>query len=273
MPKKKLPTVNRNDIFEIKIKNLIPRANNANSMTLNQMSQLKRNLREQQGLTEAIIVCPHPTKKDRYEILDGHQRVKAYKSLGFDEILCDVWDVGTEEDKIVLELTLNDLHGTTDAVKRSKILADAAAKLSEDHFLGRIPGAMEKKEKAEDTTPTAAPPTKSTAVQSAAPAKAPSNVVTQFKYPVKWGSRVDAMLGKAEYLLEEDDYDSVPQNLNGKALGEKSRRFLAIVLFTELHLNLDKPTVSEAKKPKNKSNGKNGKAKKPPKKKSGKREK
>lgn len=245
------PPIARDDIKEIPLKKLVPRETNANSMNPNYLALLKRNISEQHGLTEMIVVCPHPDKEGYFEILDGHQRVRAYKALDFEEILCDIWDVKSEEDKIILELTLNDLSGQTSTGKRSKILAEAAAKLSEDHFLGRIPGAMLHKDKAKETTPTAAPPKKQSAVQSAVSAKTPNRTISQFAYPAQWDDRVQDMLAKASYLLEEDDYDNIPQVLDGKPVTPKSRQFLAIVQFTEKHLSLKEPKTEPKKKANN----------------------
>ena len=58
---------------------------------------------------------------DGYQILDGHHRVRALRSLGRTHARCVVWQVDDDE-ALVLLATLNRLQGADDAKKRAALV-------------------------------------------------------------------------------------------------------------------------------------------------------
>ena len=73
------------------------------------------------GHYEAVIVRPHPRREGQYEILNGHARVDAMRSLGKQTIRCDVWDVNMEQTRLLLA-TLDQLSGDTVPELRMNLL-------------------------------------------------------------------------------------------------------------------------------------------------------
>jgi ParB-like chromosome segregation protein Spo0J len=79
-----------------------------------------------------VIVRRLPGDDGKYQILDGHHRVKALRMLGRAEARCVVWDVDDAE-ALLLMATLNRLQGRDDLRKRASLLSDLSAIPGHDH--------------------------------------------------------------------------------------------------------------------------------------------
>jgi ParB/RepB/Spo0J family partition protein len=107
-------------IESIPIVKLIPHPANPNQMSDSTFRKLVRNI-ERTGFYEPIIVRPHPQKKDKFQIINGHHRVKALVKLGKKEADCVVWEVDDEQ-TVVLLATLNRLTGSDVPAKKIELL-------------------------------------------------------------------------------------------------------------------------------------------------------
>ena len=58
------------------------------------------------GLKVPILVRPHPTQANRYEIVDGARRYMAVTALGMKTVTCDVQEL-TDEEAAIIRTTLN----------------------------------------------------------------------------------------------------------------------------------------------------------------------
>ena len=109
--------------FELKaiaISNLAAHPDNPNVMSDVRFNKLVRNI-ERTGLYEPIVVRPHPQKKDKFQIINGHHRVKALEKLGKYEADCIVWNVDDEQTAVLLT-TLNRLTGIDEPGKKIELL-------------------------------------------------------------------------------------------------------------------------------------------------------
>lgn len=77
-------------IKKINLNKLVPNPLNPNVMSDEVFEKLKKNIKNQKGKYPAIIVREIDGK---YRIIDGHNRRRALKELGYKEAKCDVWDV------------------------------------------------------------------------------------------------------------------------------------------------------------------------------------
>ncbi|MGA2323374.1 MAG: ParB/RepB/Spo0J family partition protein [Sedimentisphaerales bacterium] len=113
-------------IKSIALSKLLAHPDNPNVMSKATFRKLVRNI-ERTGLYEPIIVRPHPNKKDhsatadKFQIINGHHRVKAIEQLGHKEADCVVWDVDDEQTNILLT-TLNRLAGSDTPSKKIELL-------------------------------------------------------------------------------------------------------------------------------------------------------
>jgi ParB-like chromosome segregation protein Spo0J len=105
---------------------------NPNVMSDSTFRKLVRNI-ERTGLYEPIVVRPHPDEKDhsaaadksvtadKFQIINGHHRVKALERLGRKKADCVVWDVDDEQTAVLLT-TLNRLAGSDTLAKKVELL-------------------------------------------------------------------------------------------------------------------------------------------------------
>lgn len=98
---------------------------NANRMPPALFDTLCAHLRDA-GDYPPLIVRVHPDDASRYQVLDGHHRVKALRALGHRDARCEVW-VADERRAAMLLLTLNRLQGVDDPSKRGALVRALAA--------------------------------------------------------------------------------------------------------------------------------------------------
>jgi ParB/RepB/Spo0J family partition protein len=107
-------------IKSIALSKLLTHPDNPNVMSSDKFTKLVRNI-QRSGLYEPIVVRPHPQDKGKYQIINGHHRLKALEKLGKKEANCLVWDVDDKQTAILLT-TLNRLSGTDDPAKKIELL-------------------------------------------------------------------------------------------------------------------------------------------------------
>ncbi|MGD1042851.1 MAG: ParB/RepB/Spo0J family partition protein [Sedimentisphaerales bacterium] len=113
-------------IKSIALSKLLAHPDNPNVMSDATFRKLVRNIKRT-GLYEPIVVRPHPDEKDhsatadKFEIINGHHRVKALEQLGCKEADCVVWDVDDEQTAVLLT-TLNRLAGSDVPAKKIELL-------------------------------------------------------------------------------------------------------------------------------------------------------
>ena len=126
-----------NIIHSIPISKLIAHPKNPNVMGKEKFKKLIANI-ERTGLYEPIVVRRHPKKKDCFEIINGHHRVKTLKELGKTEANCVVWDVDDEQAAILLT-TLNRLAGSDEPGKKIELLKELSKKFSSAELSKLLP--------------------------------------------------------------------------------------------------------------------------------------
>lgn len=110
-------------IVEIPVGHLIPNPWNVNRMSAEIEHKLTEYLRRE-GLVEPMVVRPHPTEAERYEILGGYHRWKICKEkLGYEAMPCVVVDLDDKRAKI-LSINLNEMSGEPVPALLSELLHD-----------------------------------------------------------------------------------------------------------------------------------------------------
>jgi ParB family chromosome partitioning protein len=124
-------------LVRVPLDRLVPHPANANSMSEEQLAKLTRNI-EREGDYEPVVVRPHPTRAQYYELINGHHRVIVLGRLGYDTVLCYVWPC---DDAVALTLlaTLNRLEGQDDPLKRAELLRDLTALLPAEELAQLLP--------------------------------------------------------------------------------------------------------------------------------------
>ena len=106
----------------ITLDHLVDHPDNANRMPPALVEKLARHIAES-GDYPPLIVRRISDNEDepRYQILDGHHRVRALRKLGYEAARCEVWEVDDERATLLL-LTLNRLEGADDPQRRGALL-------------------------------------------------------------------------------------------------------------------------------------------------------
>lgn len=90
----------KDNIIEIEIEKLIPfKEQPFNEYSESEMKELKDSI-NRIGLQNAIIV--RRIENEKYQILSGHNRVRAFEELGFNTILCKVIEVDDDTAEMIL---------------------------------------------------------------------------------------------------------------------------------------------------------------------------
>ena len=121
----------------IAVEKLIAHPDNPNRMSKANFTKLVHNI-EQTGLYEPLVVRPHPTKPNAYQILNGHHRCQALRKLGHETAQAVVWDVDDEQADVMLT-TLNRLAGRDVLAKKLAILKRLNRRTSTRELARRLP--------------------------------------------------------------------------------------------------------------------------------------
>jgi len=157
--------------MDIAIDRLVPHPANPNRMSEEIFNKLKGHI-GRTGRYEAVVVRPlksglrdqvsgggladtgHLTPDTRYQILNGHHRLRALKELGHTTARCDVWEVDDAE-ALVLVATLNRLAGEDVPAKREALLAQLLGRFDLPRLADLVP---ESRDDLEELARSIAPP-------------------------------------------------------------------------------------------------------------------
>ena len=96
-------------IRHISLDRLVPHPDNPNRMSRATFEKLVRNI-ERTGRYEPLVVRPCPGRRGFFQIINGHHRCEALRTLGHKTAEAVVWNVDDEQTDILLA-TLNRLGG------------------------------------------------------------------------------------------------------------------------------------------------------------------
>lgn len=119
-------------VKNVALSSLLPHPLNSNRMDPDTFTKLRRHI-EKSGRYEPLTVRPHPLEAGKFEVVNGHHRMKALQSLGHDTGVCNVWELDDDQTHLYLA-TLNRLSGN-DVPERRAILLD---ELLEHHELSEL---------------------------------------------------------------------------------------------------------------------------------------
>ena len=116
---------------------LVPHPLNANVLPEDLRGKLAAHIRSS-GRYPHLIVRPHPVEVGKYQVLDGHHRLRVLRDLGHTEARCDVWDVNDREAKLLLA-TLNRLEGQDLPIRRAQLLHELLSEMNLSDLAGLLP--------------------------------------------------------------------------------------------------------------------------------------
>ena len=108
-------------ILEIPIELLLEHPENSNLMNAETAQKLRRHI-EQTGRYEPLTVRPHPSEEGKFQVINGHNRLKVLRTLKFEKANCVVWNLDEQQARLYLA-TLNRLSGKDIPERRAALLA------------------------------------------------------------------------------------------------------------------------------------------------------
>ncbi|MBN1191585.1 MAG: ParB N-terminal domain-containing protein [Dehalococcoidales bacterium] len=107
-------------IQEIPVELLLEHPENSNFMSAGTAQKLRRHI-EQTGRYEPLTVRPHPSGEGKFQVINGHNRLRVLRTLKFEKANCDVWNLNDQQARLYLA-TLNRLSGKDVPERRAALL-------------------------------------------------------------------------------------------------------------------------------------------------------
>jgi len=122
-------------VRDIDISLLVPHPENANHMNADAMRKLRRHI-EKTGRYEPLTVRSHPAEEGKFQIINGHNRLRVLRAIGHAKALCSVWELSDDEVRFYLA-TLNRLAGS-DVPDRRAVLIEGLLGIADPNELATL---------------------------------------------------------------------------------------------------------------------------------------
>lgn len=110
---------------------------NANVVDETTLAKIRQSI-EQFGVVENLVVRPHPTVPDAFEVLSGNHRRDLYEQSGLSEASCVVVQVDDVHARLLAQ-TLNRTRGADDPLAYRQLLDTVLAQLPRQSVLDLLP--------------------------------------------------------------------------------------------------------------------------------------
>jgi ParB-like chromosome segregation protein Spo0J len=116
---------------------LLEHPENSNFMGTELLKKLRRHI-EGTGSYEPLIVRPHPRVSGRFEIINGHNRLRVLRALNYQTVRCLVWDADDDQTRLYMA-TLNRLCGSEVPERRAVLVGELLANFEADRLADLLP--------------------------------------------------------------------------------------------------------------------------------------
>lgn len=99
---------------------LVAHPENSNFMNAETLKKLRRHI-EQTGRYEPLTVRPHPSEEGKFQVINGHNRLRVLRALNYQMAHCIVWNLDDDQTRLYLA-TLNRLSGNDIPERRAALL-------------------------------------------------------------------------------------------------------------------------------------------------------
>ena len=124
-------------VRQIDMRRILPHPENSNHMNEETLSKLRTHIKNT-GRYEPLIVRPHPVEKNKFQIINGHNRLIVLRSLGYGKVKCVVWKVNDIQTRLYLA-TLNRLSGNDIPERRALLIGSLFERYQRDDLVTLLP--------------------------------------------------------------------------------------------------------------------------------------
>lgn len=104
---------------------LVEHPENSNFMNAETLKKLRRHI-ERTGRYEPLTVRPHPREESKFQVINGHNRLRVLRALNYQTAHCVVWNLDEDQTRLYLA-TLNRLSGSDVPERRAVLLENLLA--------------------------------------------------------------------------------------------------------------------------------------------------
>jgi hypothetical protein len=137
-------------IQEIPIELLREHPENSNFMNAKTTHKLRRHV-EQSGKYEPLTVRPYPGDEGKFQVINGHNRLRVLRALKYPTICCVVWNLDDKQTRMYLA-TLNRLSGKDIPERRANLLANLLQSFNVEDLTTLLPDDRKQIEQLEQLT-------------------------------------------------------------------------------------------------------------------------
>ena len=122
---------------DISIGLLVEHPENSNFMIAETARKLRRHI-ERTGRYEPLTVRPHPSEEGKFQVINGHKRLRVLRALNYKTANCVVWNLDDDQTRIYLA-TLNRLSGNEIPERRAALLDNLLQTFDLDELTELLP--------------------------------------------------------------------------------------------------------------------------------------
>jgi ParB-like chromosome segregation protein Spo0J len=122
---------------DIPIELLVAHPENSNFMNAEMLNKLRRHI-ERTARYEPLTVRPHPSEDGKFQVINGHNRLRVLRALNYQTAHCVVWDLDDDQTRIYLA-TLNRLSGNDVPERRAALLENLLATFGVNELATLLP--------------------------------------------------------------------------------------------------------------------------------------
>ncbi len=124
-------------LHDIPTELLVAHPENSNFMGAEMLKKLRRHM-GRTGRYEPLTVRPHPCEEGKFQVINGHNRLRALRALNYQTARCVVWSLDDDQTRLYLA-TLNRLSGSDVPERRAALLENLLATFDTNELSTLLP--------------------------------------------------------------------------------------------------------------------------------------
>jgi hypothetical protein len=116
---------------------LMPHPENSNYMNADTTKKLRRHI-ERTGRYEPLTVRPYPKEEGKFQVINGHNRLRVLRALNYQTAHCVVWNLDDDPTRLYLA-TFNRLSGSEVPERRAALLENLLTTFDINELTAQLP--------------------------------------------------------------------------------------------------------------------------------------
>ena len=125
------------ELQDILVDLLVEHPENSNFMNAETTKKLRRHI-ERTGRYEPLTVRPHPSEEGKFQVINGHNRLRVLRALNHQTAHCVVWNLDDDQTRLYLA-TLNCLSGSDVPERRAALVENLLTTFDINELLTLLP--------------------------------------------------------------------------------------------------------------------------------------